>query len=158
AAIGAGTYERAQTLLKPAVTLTANAAIAAADIKVGAPDAPGVTELTDSSTFGPASGKTGIVNTQIQCADQQRPYLRIAADWVLDTGAQTQSTLVLDGLWIGASGMFALILAGDYASVTISHCTLDPGGTDAQGKPIAPVPLVIAGNIEQLVVDHSILS
>jgi hypothetical protein len=159
APIGAGTYERSQFLLPHTVPpLSANAAITAAEIDAGTPAARGVTELTDSSTFGPAASKTGIQNTQIQAAGQQRPYLRIAADWVLDTTPHAQSILVLDGLWIGTAGKFSLILAGDYTSVTIRNSTLDPGGVDALGNAIAPVPLVIEGNVETLILDHSIVS
>jgi hypothetical protein len=157
APIGAGSYDRAPFVLAPTLpALAANAAIAAADIDAGAPNARGVTELADSSTFGPAANKTAIRNTQIQGRNQQRPYLQIQADWTLDTVPNSNAFLIIEGLWIGASGNFSVVLAGDYESVTIRHSTLDPGGTNAQGNPIAPVAIVITGHVEDLIIDHSI--
>jgi hypothetical protein len=159
--VGAGTYDRGAFVLPPTrPPLSANAPITAADIDPGAPNVPGVTELADSSTFGPAANPTGIRNTQIQAHNQHRPYLRLAADWVLTAAAHNPNVpdplLTLEGLWIGAAGNFSLVLAGTYQTVTIRHTTLDPGGTDAQGNTIAPVAIVITGNIEQLVLDHAI--
>ena len=159
--IGAGTYDRAAFVRPPTkLPLAAGAAVTAGVIDGGTVNVQGVTELADSSTFGPAANKTGIRNTQIQGRNQQRPYLRLAADWVLTAAPHdpllADPVLTLEGLWLGASGNFSLVLAGDYQSVTIRHCTLDPGGIDAQNNPIAPVPIVITGDIERLIVDHSI--
>jgi hypothetical protein len=159
APIGAGSYDRSTFLLPPTMpVLTTNAALTAADIDAGTASVPGVTELADSSTFGPAADKTGIRNTQIQGRNQQRPYLRLNADWGLDTTPNSQALLTLEGLWVGASGTFSLTLAGNYEVVTIRHCTLDPGGTDAQGNPIAPLPIVVTGHVEKLVIDRSIIA
>src|SRR5207245_5486295 len=112
----------------------------------------------DSSTFGPAVSKSGIRNMQVQGANQQRPYLRLGANWTLDTTPNSQSVLTIEGLWIGGSGAFSVILAGDYETVTIRHSTLDPGGTNAMGTPITPLPLVISGHVAHVVVDHSIVA
>jgi len=157
--IGAGTYNRANSVLTPTLPpLTANAAITAADIDPGTPAATGVTELADSSTFGPATDKAGIQNAQIQGRNQRRPYLRLGASWTLDSTPNLDAFLTLEGLWIGATGNFSLVLAGNFKTVTIRHATLDPGGLDWQANPIAPVPLQIAGNIETLSIDHAILA
>jgi hypothetical protein len=159
APLGAGPYDRAPFVLVPTVpVLAAGAVVTAANIDPGSAAGPGVTELADSSTFGPAADKTAIVNAQIQGHNQQRPYLRLAADWTLDASPNTGAVLTLEGLWIGATGSAAIVLAGDYATVTIRHCTLEPGGVDAWGNPIAAVPLVISGNLENLVIDHSIVA
>jgi hypothetical protein len=159
APIGAGSYDRSSSVLPPTrPALSGGAAIIPADVDVGATATPGVTELADSSTFGPAASITGIHNTQIQGRNQQRPYLRLAASWTLDSTPNTQCALVIEGLWIGASGNFSLILAGDYATVTIRHSTLDPGGLDWQGNAIAPVLLVVTGHVGTLFIDHSILA
>jgi hypothetical protein len=158
APIGAGSYDRAAFVLPPTVpALSGGSSITAATIDVGSPAAPGVTELADSSTFGPAANRSGIQNTHIQGRSQQRPYLRLRSNWTLNTGARTRSTLVIEGLWIGAAGTFSLVLAGDYASVTLSHSTLDPGGVDWQGASIPAVPLSVTGHIELLSIDHSIV-
>ena len=155
--VGAGTYDRAASVLAPTMPpLAAGAAITAADIDPGTVAAAGVTELADSSTFGPAANIAGIQNLQIQGANQQRPYLRLTADWILDTTPNIDAFFTLDGLWIGPAGKFSLVLAGNYKTVTISHVTLDTGGVDWQGNPIAAVPVEIIGNIENLIVDHSI--
>ena len=114
--------------------------------------------IEDSRTYTPIANLTGITGATVQAADQQRPYLRLASDWVLDTGANQESTLTLEGLWIGAGGAFAVIVRGDYERVVVSHSTLDPGGTDAQGNPLRAVALVVEGNVEELLVENSILS
>jgi hypothetical protein len=156
---GAGTYDRGASVLTPTLpALLANAAITAADIDPGTLAVEGVSELGDSSTFGPAADKNGIQNAQIQGRNQQRPYLRLAAHWTLDSTPNLDALLTLEGLWIGATGNFSLIVAGNYKSVTISHTTLDPGGVDWNGNPIAPLVLEIAGNIETLTIDHSIVA
>jgi len=156
--IGAGTYDRANSVLPPTLpALASNAAITAADIDPGTPAITGVTELADSSTFGPAADKAGIQNTQIQGRNQQRPYLRLGASWTLDSTPNVDALLTLEGLWIGASGNFLLVLAGNFKTVTIRHSTLDPGGLDWRGNLIAPVPIEITGNIETLSIDHAIL-
>jgi hypothetical protein len=83
--------------------------------------------------------------------------------------------LTLEGLWIGIEpeGMTpvpepcppvpaALVLEGIFDRVVIRHCTLDPGGERARVNPaecraIPYVKLVVRGNIEELVIESSIL-
>ncbi|MGA9772091.1 MAG: hypothetical protein WBV94_23870 [Blastocatellia bacterium] len=157
AEIGAGAYDRGDFIRPRTVPVLINgSAIAAGNIDSGTGLVSGVTEIGDSSTFGPAANKSGIKNTVIQAKNFERPYIRLTATWVLDSGINTESLLTLEGLWIGGAGNFSLILRGDYEHVTIQHTTLDPGGVDASGNPISPLPLVIEGNVEQLVIDHSI--
>jgi len=81
---------------------------------------------------------------------------------------------VFDGLWIGVEDTTAvpvetpvpvggtLKLMGNWDRVEISHCTLDPGGErarldEAEGLAIPYVILEIAGNVEELVIDRSIV-
>ncbi len=155
--IGAGAYDRSAFLKPPTVPTLANGApILAVAIDAGAANAEGVTQIDDSATFTQANNKSGIINAQIQARNFERPYLRISASWRLNTGVNTESFLTLDGLWIGGTGNFSLVLSGDYERVTIRHCTLDPGGADAQGNPIPPLHLAVDGNVEQLVIDRSI--
>jgi len=47
--------------------------------------------------------------------------------------------------------------AGDFERVTLRHCTLDPGGIDADGNPIPAVTLEISGYVELLIIDRCIL-
>ena len=84
-------------------------------------------------------------------------------------------SLILEGLWIGieeqASGPISgdcspipasLVLEGVYDRVVISHCTLDPGGEKARIDPnqceaIPFVQLVVRGDIEELIIESSIV-
>jgi hypothetical protein len=152
AEIGAGTYDRSRFLSEPTVAaLSGGGTIAAASI-----DAQGCTQIDDCATYGPVANKSGFVKAVIQAAGFQRPYVRLASSWSLDTGVNDESELVLDGLWIGGAGAFSIRLLGDWERVTLRHMTLDPGGTDAIGQSIAPVTLVVAGDVETLIVLRSI--
>jgi YD repeat-containing protein len=154
--LGAGAYDRGDGLLAPTVpVLNGGGTIAAGAIDPGTAAIAGVTEFGDNSTWsGPLIGP--VQNAMVEAANLQRPYVRLTADWTITAAAGIRATLTIDGLWIGVAGAFNLILAGDYATVTIRRSTLDPGGVDAGGNPISAVALVIAGDIEQLVIDHSI--
>ncbi len=83
--------------------------------------------------------------------------------------------LTLDGLWIGIEQEGAaplpspclpvpavLVLQGVFDRVVIRHCTLDPGGEIARIDPglcqaIPYVRLVVRGNVEELVIESSIV-
>ncbi len=56
-----------------------------------------------------------------------------------------------------SGGHADLVLGGDCARVELRYCTLDPGGVDAMGAALPPVELVITGNIDELVIEHSIV-
>jgi len=152
--IGAGTYSRGRVESRtPSFTHQDGGAVPSAGL---AND--GVTQLEDSATYGPIGDKLQVRDLTLQAANQQRPYVRLESNWVLNTGAGNQeSELLLDGLWLGAAGNFAVILRGDYERVTIRSCTFDPGGSDADGNVIPPVPLVIEANVEELVIEQSIM-
>lgn len=160
--IGAGGYDRSDALTTAAtLTLSGGGAIAATN------PSSGVTEIADSRNYGPignrsaigaAGGPSPANSLEIRSANRQRPYLVLAGDWRLDTGTNLETTLVIDGLWIGAAGApRAVELRGDYETVTFRHLTLDPGGTDAQGAALPPVELRIVGNVGRLVIENSIL-
>ncbi|HEX4274621.1 MAG TPA: hypothetical protein VHZ74_04670 [Bryobacteraceae bacterium] len=154
--LGAGAYDRSAGLAAPTVpSLTGGGAIAAGAMDPGTAAAAGVTQFGDNSTWtNPTIGL--VVNATIEAANLQRPYIRLSADWTITAAAGGRASLTIDGLWIGAAGAFNLVLAGDYATVTISRSTLDPGGIDAAGNNISPVALIVEGDIEQLTIDHSI--
>jgi hypothetical protein len=151
--IGAGTFDRRASVAgAAAVSILGGGAISAAQLS-----ATSIAEIEDSATYGPVPDKTGVQSMTLRAANEQRPYLRLEASWVLDTGAQQDSRLTLDGLWIGTAGNFSLVLRGDFERVLIAHCTLDPGGLDAQGNQIRPVRLAVEGRVEELVIDHAIV-
>ena len=151
--IGAGTYDRRHV---DETTPTSGVPPGGGPLLEPMISDDGITQINDSATYGPISDKSSIEKATLQAANQQRPYLRLASDWVLDTGTNTDAELTLDGLWIGGSGNYEIILQGDYERVTIRHTTLDPGGEDADGNPIPSVSLVVEAKVEEMVIDASI--
>lgn len=118
--------------------------------------ASGIVEIDDSSTFDGPPNQGGVIQTTLRAAEGQRPYVRLLADWQLSAAGSNRS-LVLDGLWMGARPGGNLRLGGDWARVTLRHCTLDPGGIDAMGGVLPPCELVITGTIDELVIERCIL-
>jgi hypothetical protein len=122
----------------------------------------GVARIEDSRTYTPIADIADINGLTLAAADQQRPYLRLDADWTLDSAppdpAQPDPLMTLEGLWIGAVGdARSVILSGDFEQVTIRYCTFDPGGRDADDAEIPPVTLAIAGFVERLVIDSCVM-
>jgi hypothetical protein len=154
--IGAGGYQRFPYLdlaSVPVALLSGGGAIAAADIAQN-----GVTTVSDSSTYTPVASRSGIRSLVFQASDSQRPYLRPSTNWILNTGANTESVLTLEGLWIGPKAAGSLILRGDWETVTIRHSTLDPGGKTWNALPIEAMPIVIEGDVGTLLVQRSIIA
>ena len=155
-AFGAGTYHR------PAVEDSEPVLVVIPGIgSIGATEmlSNGVVQVQDNKTYIITSDHPDIAAFTLQAANQNRPYLVLSTDWILDSGANEDAILILDGLWIGAPGgsQFNIILRGDYECVIIRNCTLDPGGDDdAMGQPLLPVSLIIEGNVEKLCVEKSI--
>jgi hypothetical protein len=157
--IGAGPYDRGAHVLPPPKTVIPLATPASALVSIGGgPPVDGVWELADSATYAPVDDVADVRHLVLQAADLERPYIRLDADWIVTADAAGSAELVLDGVWIGASGNFSVILRGDWSTVTLRHATLDPGGTDADSAPIPPVQLWIEGTVDQIVVDRSILA
>lgn len=118
--------------------------------------AAGVLELDDSTTFANPPNQTAITGLVIRAAEDRRPFVSLSADWRLGASGANRE-LTIDGLWIGGLPGGQLRLEGDFARVTLRFCTLDPGGLDAVGGSIPPCGLVIAGTIDELVLEGSIL-
>jgi len=120
----------------------------------------GVTQIVDSASYGPIGSKVSVKNLVFIAANQQRPYIRLDGNWVLDTGINKDSKLVIDGLWIGAEVASSVKFRGDYKEVTLRHVTFDPGGPktkDPGSDELPAISIVVEGNIEKLVVDASII-
>jgi hypothetical protein len=158
--IGAGTYDRREVEgREPDLRHSGGGALAAADLLND-----GVVQLDDSATYGPVADKLAVRDMTLQAANQQRPYIRLDAggatpQWRLATGANSDSRLVLDGLWIGAGAPASLRLEGDYEHVILRHVTLDPGGAltlDPGSPSLPPVVLEIRGHVELLEIDASV--
>ncbi len=151
--IGAGTYGRPEVQANlPNVAAQGGGALTNALLLD-----EGITQINDNATYGPLSSILSIQRFGLQAANTRRPYLALDADWVLSSGANLDAEILLDGVWLGAGGAFAVVLQGDYQSVTLRYCTLDPGGTDRDGNPIAPVMLRIEGRVQKMVIQSSIL-
>jgi hypothetical protein len=161
--IGAGGYDRSKSLKSPLTRVISGGGA----IQTSAPGSPnflppgginpGVAQILDSDNYSPIDNRNEITRLEFRAANRRRPYLRITHNWQLTSIAAGESELILDGLWIGATGAFSIRLLGDYKSVTLRHMSLDPGGTDAFGNAIRPVPLIIRGNVEKLIIDKSIV-
>jgi hypothetical protein len=109
---------------------------------------------------------TPIQSVTIMAENKARPVIRPPATatnptiWTF-TGAK-DSSLVLEGLLI--SGI-EIVLTGEFKSVTLNNCTLDPGEFDgskyaeaADGKVLNPSRLWIEAQIEELIIDRCITS
>lgn len=155
--VGAGPYDRSAGLVTPTVSLAATrTTIVAADYPASG---TGVVQLDGSATFTAVANPPAVVDLTVQAADGQRPYLRLAADWVITATAGAERRLVLDGLWIG--GAREVVIRGAYTEVVIRRCTIDPGSfdgddVDVDGDPIPAVPVWIEGPVDKLTIDHSI--
>ena len=153
--VGAGSYERTWiTQSIPAIKLTGGGAISAADLLNN-----GITEISDSKTYSPVASKAAIVNITLQSANKQRPFILLQSNWILNSGTNLNSGITLDGLWIGATGNLEaeIILRGDFESVLIRNCTVDPGGSNnIKNEVLHPVKLIIEGRVEHLCIESSI--
>ncbi len=153
--VGAGSYERPWINESvPDSVLTGGGPIASGDILNN-----GITQINNSKTYGPVGAKNSIVNLELRSGNQKRPYLRLESNWILNTGSNLNSTLVLDGLWIGAAGDLAaeIILRGDFECVVIRNCSLDPGGSlNLKNEILHPLPLSIQGRVETLCIESSL--
>lgn len=149
---GAGSYNRDSILKNPTVIFRNGV--------LGLINPTSVNQLADSATY-PAPANINLVqDITIQAADKQRPFIHLDADWIFSAPANGDALLKLTGLWIGAkSGLanVALVLRGDYERVEIRDCSLDPGGTDAFDVSLAPVILTVEGNVEEMIVEKSIV-
>lgn len=65
---------------------------------------------------------------------------------------------MIDGIWLGSEGNFAVVLRGDYEEAIIRHASFDPGGSlDVNNDPVRPVPLLIEAQVETLIIGASIM-
>lgn len=157
--IGAGTYSRPEVELRePTAMPNLKAENSSGTILEDRIDDDGVSQIDDSATYQGIDDKLQVQNLILQAANQQRPYIRLTRNWILRTTPDADARLLLDGLWLGSNGYYAIILRGDYEEVIISHTTFDPGGdNDVNGNPVWPVPLIIEAQIETLIIDSSIM-
>lgn len=125
--------------------------------------ARGTVTIEDSRTYDLVSAIGAVEGVVIRAAERQRPLLRPRRPRWRITG-MGDATLVLDGLFL--SGDVDLVLAGTFARVTLSCCTLDPGSWDAEharwrravdGRRLSPSQIRIVGQVRELLLDRSIV-
>ena len=160
--IGAGTFERpAIDDPPPAVAPTVRGGGA-----LPAVQATDTLVIADSLTYTTPPVAPHISALLVTADDERRPLLRLRRRvphrWIV-TGAATGGRLVLDGIFVSGND---LVLRGDFASVTLSCCTLDPGTQDpdrvprwlhaADGRRLVASWLRIEGRIGELTLDRCI--
>ena len=160
--LGAGAHDRSYIeAFEPTTELPEGAAIGAADLHNN-----GITQIADNKTHSFQGNKNQVESLAIQAANNNRPYLRMTANWILRAlnppAVEGEDARVrLDGLWFGSEGASRSIIFrgdGDFESVTISHCTLDPGGSlNINGDAIEPVSLIVEAKIEKLRIQNSVV-
>ena len=118
-------------------------------------------------------GDRPITSTILQAIEGTRPYVRLFGE--TDTAPTLTPTatsgvvhrLEVDGLWLasGNDDFGDLLVTGsgsassdfDWDEIVIRHATFDPGGTRADGSPIATMTLAVTGRVRRLVIARSIL-
>jgi hypothetical protein len=126
----------------------------------------GTTIVEDSLTYNNTAPVSGIRQVTLLAAQGERPLIRLpiaTAGWVF-TGANEQSSLVLEGLFVSGGD---IVLRGVFDTVTLTCCTLDPGtinpsakpiavATSVDGRPLAPTHLQVEATVRNLVLDRCI--
>jgi hypothetical protein len=173
--IGAGPYDRRGQAFAPPTPPPAQAFTGGGAQLTAALPGAGTIVVTDSLTYDGAADLTVTGALTIASGNNQRPLIRLGAGnpWTI-TGGGTDAVLNLDGLFISGQD---IVLAGRFASVTITCSTLDPGSAamasvpaaltssppmplfqvSADGRDLRPTHLWITGEIETLTIDRCAL-
>ena len=171
--IGAGPYDRRVLGAAPSAT-PAPITTLPAGVPIPMPPPVGTIRINDSLTRDRVPDAIDFSTLTIQAGIRQRPLIRLGAplpsppsppapspvEWVLQ-GASS-ADLVLDGLFVSGGD---IVLRGDFNSVTLNCCTLDPGsiGTppglyavSIDHRPLVPGRIWIEATIATLTVSRSI--
>ena len=173
--IGSGPYDRRGQALAPPTPSPAYAFTGGGAHLIAALPGAGTIVVTNSLTYDGASDLTVTGALTVASGNNQRPLIRLgtAKPWTI-TGGGTDAVLNLDGLFISGQD---IVLAGQFASVTITCSTLDPGSAaaasvpdaltssppvplfqvSADGRDLLPTHLWITGEIETLTIDRCVL-
>ena len=162
--IGAGAYDRRLNTLPIPTPLPAATVSDGATSATSLPD-KGTLTFADSFTY---AGLVDVAVTDaltLRAGQRQRPLIRLPGGAVTLTG-QAGATLTLDGLFLSGGD---LVLAGEFESVTLSCCTLDPGSgapadaavqpfaISADGRPLVAARVWIEGRVKTLTADRCVL-
>ncbi|HLK56937.1 MAG TPA: hypothetical protein VKU00_10250 [Chthonomonadaceae bacterium] len=128
----------------------------------------GTIAINDFLTYEVIRDLSAIQQVTLGAANQHRPVIRLRKRepeperWIF-SGQNASSSLLLDGLFVSGGD---LILRGDFDSVTLRCCTLDPGSCDeahggfaraADDRDLLPCHLWIEGTVRQLTLDRCIV-
>ena len=178
--LGAGTFDRSGSVAHEDVTEFDPGENQPGPVTGFVLPSEGIHQFANSKTYLPTAPAANTVDTlgalRLQAADRTRPYLTLVPaggglEWIFRAPPGEGHTLTLDGLWIGlrhedeagvCPDALTLVIDGEFDSVVIRHCTLDPGGTRAESDPgvcgtIPAVTLELRGQVRELLVESSIL-
>jgi hypothetical protein len=176
--IGAGNYDRRllgqQSLTGATVQGGGNALdLALAVFPPTGTQTTGTVVITDSLTYDGVRDVEDIEALTLGAENRRRPLIRLPApgggpgvtEWVF-TAASTDpdvGQLVLEGLFVSGGD---IVLRGDFTSVRLTCCTLDPGTFDndtatyalaADGRELQPCRLWVEGQVRELTIDRCIV-
>ncbi len=172
--IGAGPYDRrilgGRLASAPGAESTVSGGGDALIAPLGSVAPTGTVTIDDSLTYAAVSDvggpATGIQQVTIRAANTNRPLIRLAPppsvkEWVF-TGTDG-SELAIEGLFISGGD---IVLRGDFDSVTLTCCTLDPGNSGnppavyakaVDGRDLLPCHLWVEGQVRQLTISGCIV-
>jgi hypothetical protein len=177
--VGAGTYDRRGSIVAGSEVHDGGGhAVGRVPLTLDPVNRP-IEELPNDKTYEVAANLSGVGDFRVQASNLTRPHVVYSTIetpiWQIESDEEAElRRLVFDGLWIGLEDTTAvpaatpepiggrLKLMGTWDHVQISHCTLDPGGeqardADDEARAIPYVILEIAGYVEELVIDRSIV-
>jgi hypothetical protein len=173
--IGAGPYDRRGASLPIATPAPASSLSGGrgALLAPGAVPSSGTVTIADSLTYAGAPDIDIAGNLTLRADNRQRPLIRLAPGVLWYVGGASSSGLSLDGLFVSGGD---IVLTGDFESVVLRCCTLDPGSAAAapstvhlssppagpfapavDGRALVPTRLWVEGTIKILTIDRCIL-
>ena len=139
--IGAGPYDRQVPDAPTAVISQASGLTLDQALTDWQTNQPGnaILEIQDSHTYALSIGTLAMPNKlfglTIRAGNGERPTILLSGDLVL-TGGDAASSFTLEGLLVSGGGIH---LNGSLGRLTLSNCTLDPGGgLSADGVTLRP--------------------
>jgi hypothetical protein len=172
--IGAGPYDRRGAALPIAGPMPASSLSGGVGglLATGAVPSSGTVTIADSLTYAGAPDIHITSSLTLRAGNRQRPLVRLAPVVPWRIRGASSSSLSLDGLFVSGGD---IVLTGDFESVILSCCTLDPGSaaalgtvsldspptgsfaTAADGRALVPTRLWVEGTIKNLTIDRCIL-
>src|SRR2546430_1045518 len=162
--IGAGPYDRRIVKSPPA---SGPATIVSGGGALPALPTSGTTTIEDSQTYDSPAAVAAIQDLTLRAGNEQRPLIRLDrwTPWRL-TGSSNSSRLTMDGAFISGGNV---VIAGDFDTITLTCCTLDPGSSggtqnppailadSVQGQPLWPARLWVEGNVRLLEIERCVV-